>query len=214
MRECAKEKAMKKLFTYVLAFVLLSVAYVNTVRAEAGIVPNDVTDLIAAKKILEKAQTDYNEFVAEKRAAFEASSEFVAAKTAVEDDERALAAAKAPLQEKLKATDKSYASAMNGIEEARKKLEEAMASKKIDDIAFRRHEVNRMQETIRKAEESFAKAPTVVAAQTKLTASQLTFATMQQKCREHLENDGDVRALWSAWRNAQRRVDALTKTTP
>ncbi|MCL2641375.1 MAG: hypothetical protein FWD53_11050, partial [Phycisphaerales bacterium] len=99
------------------------------------IVPVEVTHLIAAKKILTKAQGDYDAFVAVKKAEFEGASEFVTAKSALEESERALVALKAPLQEKLRATDSAYAAAVKGLEGATQKLDEATATKKADEIA-------------------------------------------------------------------------------
>ncbi|MCL2648790.1 MAG: hypothetical protein FWD61_17625 [Phycisphaerales bacterium] len=179
--------------------------------SDAGIVPDEITRLNAAKKILAKAQGDYDTFVAAKKTEFESSADFVTAKKAVEEDEKTLVAVKTPLQEQLKATNSAYASAMTGLEDAKKKLEEAVASRKADDIAYRKFEVNRMQETIRKAEEAFAKNAGVTQAQTKLTEDQRVLASMQQKFQEYLNGSGDYVALSSVLAKARARVAALTK---
>jgi len=177
----------------------------------AGVVPPEVTQLTAARKILTKAQGDYDEFLAVKKAEFEGASDFVAAKNAVEEGEKNLTAIKAPLQEKLKSTNSAYASAMNGIEGAKAKLEEANASKKADEIAFRRSEVNRMQNVIQKAEDPIMKDAEVAKTQAKLTEDKRILASMQQKFDAYLKGDGDFIALSNALTNARARVVALSK---
>jgi hypothetical protein len=174
-----------------------------------GPVPVNATQVEFAKKSLVQAQGDYDDFVTARKGEFEAGEAYQSAKRAVEEDEKALAALASPLREKLKASDSRYAMAVEGLEPAKKKLEEAVASKKADEITFRKYDVGHLQEVIGAAEKPvFAKDSAIVAAQAKLDSDKKVLAAMSQRFTDYLNANPDYAALSKALANAKARVVA------
>ena len=174
-----------------------------------GPVPMNATLLDGAKKALVQAQGAYDDFVTLKKGEFEAGDAYQAAKKAVDDDTAALDALASPMREKLKAGDSRYASSLEGLEPAKKKLEEALASKKADEITFRKYDVQHLQDVIQSTEKPvFSADSAIVAAAAKLDADKRVLAAMSQRFAEYLNGNPDYVALSKALMNAKARVVA------
>jgi hypothetical protein len=200
---------MMKRAVILLALVLTVPAYGDPPAGDGstGPVPMNTTLLDVATRNLKVAQAEFDAFVEAKRKEFNESQVYLAARKLVDDAFTELETLQSPLREALKASNPRYAQALQDIGPAREKLAEAIASKKSDDIAFRRSELQYQQGIITKAEAPvFAKSSTVQDAVRKLDAAKETLASMQKRFADTLQADQDYVALSKALNNAKSRL--------
>jgi hypothetical protein len=152
-------------------------------------------------------------FIAARHTEFEAQDSITALVKLVDDDKKNFENLMAPHRKNLRAADHPYDLASQEIDAARKKLEEARASKDVKEISYRRSEVDRMDAILKKGDAGILdQNPDCKTAKAKLDADSAKLADARSKFPDFLAANPDYAALKLAAQNAKTRLDATLGT--